>query len=343
MSHSFCYVILAHTDPAAVHRLLRRVRALSPEAGLVVRSDTADLVDPVVAQETRAHVLDGVVNVEWGDFSQVRMMTEALDFAATCNDAEYFVLISGHDYPIRRLDEWEREFAECGANAQLEPIPPHEHDHSYRWLVVRSPLARGHRVVAAFVNRAGRLTRPLLWTFTSHRAGDRRIWVGLRRVARPPVTVTKCSQWMVLDRTALASIGARRARDRHVERFLRHVKIPDESYLASLVHDDPTLVVRHEPTTAKRFDPGSGSPRWVDEEILPDLAHTRAPFVRKVAADAPAALLELADRLARRDEADLPREPGNAEPAPSWGTTVRARIQPGHRVPHVPRASEVPG
>ena len=39
MTASFCYVILAHTDPAGLRRLVARIRALSPQAKILVRHE----------------------------------------------------------------------------------------------------------------------------------------------------------------------------------------------------------------------------------------------------------------------------------------------------------------
>lgn len=306
MTVKFCYVVLAHTDALGMLRLVRRIRTLSPACDIVVRHERADYVDPDQVQHAGGIPYLSRVDVRWGDWTQVEMMLGAFAFAAGVSDADYFALVSGQDYPIRDLGSWEQEVAQAGLDALLEPLPPQPQNHVIRWSVATlrsSGIDLVDRATRFALNRVGAALNPIAYAHTSGRPNDDRVWVGVsRRFAAPaPMRVTKCAQWMTLSAAALDAVLTRDRDDRSSRRFFEHVKIPDESYVASLVHDTAGLLVAHGETSAKEFREGHGSPEWVDLETL-DIFRRRsaAPFARKVPPEVDPAVIAAMDGLSRR-------------------------------------------
>ena len=335
MSTRFCYVVMAHTDPEGALRLIRRITTLSPEAVVVLRYDDPDYVDSAAVRAAGAIPLLSRVRVSWGDWSLVDMMLEALTFVRTSTDADHAVLVSGQDYPVRDLAEWEREVRSWGCDAVLDPHPTHRSDWAYRWSI-RRVLATGaaavDRLTRYAVSRVGDVLAPVAPMHLSGRPGDDRLWVGLRRPAarREPIPVTKCSQWMTLNAAAIDSVLTRDRLDRATRRYFEHTKLPDECYVQSLVHDDPLLRVVHSDTSAKHFEDPSPNPTWVDEERLGHLlSRSGAPFVRKVPPQVDGAVLRRADAAAQRMpwqvHADV-RLTGRQVDVSGWSERIRARI-----------------
>lgn len=312
MATTFCYVVLAHR-PEGLDRLVRRIRRLTPTAGVVVRFEAGGLIDADLVRCAGALPLSSRIRGRWGSWDLTEVMLEALGMARSCTDADYFVLISGQDYPIRSLTTWEREVAAAGFDALLEPIKDSPHDYTYRWSIVAPPVppfAGAQRVVRHLAWRTGQVTRPVLQILPRFAEGDRRMIVGVRRLRpRPPagIRVTKCSQWMTLSAKAVDRVLRVDREHPDLRRYFRTVRISDESYVQSLVHAEGDLRVVHGETTVKRFVPPVASPVWLDEESLTELASaSAAPFARKFSPDVPDEVVRLADRLADQDLAARP-------------------------------------
>lgn len=326
-------MVLAHTDPDGLMRLVRRVRMLSPTCDVVVRYHRADYVDPASLRAAGAFPLRSPVAVRWGDWSQVESALGSLAFARGVSDARWFVVVSGQDYPIRDLSTWEREVTAGGYDALLSPFPPQPSNYDLRWPVVPSPrtgVGLVDRSARFAINRIGERLRPLAHVHSTGRADDDRMWVGLPRRRRPPIRVTKCALWMTVNLRALDALLLRHRRDRKTRHWFQHVKFPEESYLASVLHDTPDLRIGHGDTSAQLFRPGKANPDWVDLTLLDRLRRSStAPFARKFGVGVPAEVIEAADALARRSPTQVraeATEPGRRTDADQWPSQVRATI-----------------
>ncbi|GAB98078.1 hypothetical protein KILIM_099_00020 [Kineosphaera limosa NBRC 100340] len=154
--------------------------------------------------------------------------------------------------------------------------------------------------------------------------------MGLPRRTPPPLTVTKCAQWMTLRATAVDAALARDRDDRRTRRFFERAKLPDEVYLPSVLHDTPGLRIGHAETSAQIFRPGQGRPEWLDARVLDTLARrSPAPFARKLPPDVHPDVLRAADSLAERSPAQVRAdavEPGRRTDAHEWLPRVRAQV-----------------
>lgn len=310
-----CYVVLAHTDPTGLLRLVRRIRTLSPTASIVVRFDDADLVSPDALRAEGAIPLLSRLPVRWGDWSLVDAAREALGVALHQTDATWFSVISGQDYPVRDLAAWEQTLHDTDADVLLDPMPAKAQTWEYRWssFVVSIPgHPRLERVAGSLVDRGSRLLSPWVDVYRLERTGTRHFWVRRPRrdMTRPPFLV-KASQWMTVRRPTLAAaldeLGAGSTR---VD-VLRTLLVPDELALQSLCAAHATSV-REAPTTAAHFAPEAPSPDWLTPDLVRSLATTGAPFVRKMSPDAEPAILDAADSLVEassREPLDEARTP----------------------------------
>lgn len=328
----FCYVVLAHTDPEGVLALVRDIRALSPSASVVVRHDDPAFIDPARLREAGALPLLSRIRVAWGDWTLAEAMLEAFEFALTATDAEHVVLVSGQDRPVLDLAAWEGEVRSLGADAVLDPHPNQRADWMYRWSSRRLPRTGSaglDRVLRWGLCRIGDVTAPVLRLHTAPRQPDLLLYGG-RRLRTPPVTVTKCSQWMTLNRRAARAVLDRDRADARVRRFFVHTRIPDESYVQSLLHDEPGLRIAYSETTTKVFEEGSASPAWIDVGTLERMVVTSAaPFVRKLPVDAPPALTQRLEELQRRTPAQARaaiRSQGRTGDEDTWRDHVRADL-----------------
>jgi hypothetical protein len=299
----FCYIVLCHTDAEAVLRLARRIRSLSPAGTVLLRHDRKDFITPAMAGEAGAELLRSGIPVRWGSPSMVDAMIEALRYAGDIVDPDYCAFISGHDYPIRDLGTWELEVADSGADVllgQVGRVPPRE-DYAYVWSLHSLPAGIPRLVRRGSAYVWGRVAARVRWAVVARAAPDGRWFLGRRRISllwrEPPVPLVKAPQWITLSRHARRRLLDRHDTDPATRRFLRTMKVPDETYLQSVLAADLEVRIREGLTNFVRWgNEEASSPEWLTEADLSEAMESGAAFARKVRPDA-TALIAGADAL----------------------------------------------
>lgn len=310
-SSRFCYVLMCHADPGGILRVVGRIRELSPDAAIVVRHSVPGLVSREDLEPLGATAHRSDIDIVWGDWSMTRAALEALEHVRRTVDAEHVVLLSGQDYPIRDLAAWEDEVQRVGVDALIDVYPPMTDDWHYRWWTVEPPHV-GPVLVRRAVKLGWRLVarrfRSVVMFYQGRR--DPRWILGLRRpelLRHPaPVDVLKGALWVTLTGRAVDSLLQRHHEDRRTRDFFRTVRIPDESYIQSLLLADDQLRIMDCPTTFARFRYDEWSPTWLDLDELALAARTPAAFARKLPADVDDAVVAEADRLCARRGDEVP-------------------------------------
>lgn len=303
MSPRFCYVVLCHQDAPAVIRLLRRIRALSPEAGLVVRHDRPGLLTQDDVAGIDAVVLESPREAVWGAWSLVEAMCEGLETARSQLPSDYYVIISGQDYPVRNLLDWEEEVRRAEVDGLiLRDDPPPWRVCGYRWLPPFSAPTWVPSTVDSGLARLGTLVNPRIPGVAQfvRKDVDLRWRIGYRRLpwgrlATPPVPVVKGSAWMTLSAEAV-DIALDAVQDPRHRRYFASCVAPDELFFQSVCSAAPELRLADSATSHFRFPPGSSSPAWLTQEDLVRAVRQGVPFARKVA-PGDDAIRDSADRL----------------------------------------------
>lgn len=308
----FAYVVLCHDDAPAVLSLVEALRRLSPGATVLVRHDRpAGYLDASHVADLGAEIIESRITVTWGGWTLVEAMVECMQHAVMTSGADFVVLVSGRDRPFRDLTRWEHEVVATGADALLDLDPSADPArHLYRWWSWSAPSATPRPVARAarwgWQNGLGRLQRRLV-AYPTSRDG---VWaVGLRRrrdirqrLGHPYV---KASQWMVLSARAVTTVT--RASD--AATFFRRVRIPDESFVQTVVSAAPDLLVAHRPTTHAVFPQGAASPREAQPDDLAPAVARGAAFVRKVSsAPSSSATVAACDRVAQEEQQGAPSD-----------------------------------
>ena len=305
----FCYVVLCHRLPDQVTALVRRIRALSPTAAVLVRHDRGPaFIDEAALRRVAGPdvaVLADTRPVTWGDWSMVAATELAFVRARELFDPDWCVLVSGQDWPVRDLAAWEVDVAASGADALVRADPVDltwstgrritEDDlfrarWTHRWrLLPPNPLLR--RVPAGLRDRvAGRFSATLMWYQrpVMVRQLPRRLgWkLGVRRRGNGLPAhwqVRKGEQWIAVDRQALAAVDRVTTGDPSVRRFFAGTHIPDESYFQTVLSAAPGVTVADGRVSWHRFDrPGAPSAAELTADDAPAALASGAPFARKV-------------------------------------------------------------
>lgn len=326
------YVILSHRDPEQVLRLVRAIRASSPDAQVFVSHDARGCPQPEI-DDPRVHVRAHGRATDWGSFEILLVTLEAFAWARETADPDMVILVSGQDYPARPLVDWERAFLERGGWAGV--VRPLRYRprwgrgdeggfdrallwYAYRWFPlppvlstrVPEPLrTQWYRLLHGVLKR----TEPALaYHFLRRGRGP---YIG---VPRRPVLFSgdrpcyKGSQWMALDRTRLDIVLEQAVPGGELFDAFRHALIPDEAFLQTLlswatpVQEDSAVSYLDWPEDVR-----AESPRTLGLGDLPAIVSSGSPFCRKVDGNDPTGLLAALDRLNRPG----PRPPSGARPS----------------------------
>jgi hypothetical protein len=114
------FLVLSHEKPYQTLRLLRRLASQFPEARIVCHHDASQSwldrrLLPGAAELVEPHLM-----TQWGNFSVVRATIAGLRalFDAPA-PPEWFVLLSGVDYPVKPADQIRAHFLASDADAHM--------------------------------------------------------------------------------------------------------------------------------------------------------------------------------------------------------------------------------
>ncbi|GAB2776945.1 hypothetical protein GCM10027039_42740 [Terrabacter koreensis] len=304
------YVVLSHTEPDQVLRLVRAILASSPGSSVLVTHDGRRHPPPVV-DDGRVRVRTHGRATDWGSWELVEVTLDALREARDMTDPDLLVLVSGQCYPVQPLEEWEREVLAGGAGWQGTARPLHYTPtwgrrrgtgddeltrYTYRWFRVgwlSRHLRTGGvpaRVAQAIVNRV----EPLVALRLVDRG--RGAHMGVRRRMRGQgVRFHLGSQWLAMDREHNELVLRELARGTALRTIFERSVIPDEAalqtVLAGATAPRPAL-----PVSYSVWVPAEDSTRTFTLDALDEIRASGSPFCRKVHPERSATLMDALDR-----------------------------------------------
>lgn len=104
----YIYAIFSHGDSAQPLRLVRTLRALSPDSHIVVHHDPSHTeIAPDAVEAAGGRAIPNPVRGRWGDFSLVEQHLHTQQWCLQNLDFDWYVNLTGQSYPIRPLAELE--------------------------------------------------------------------------------------------------------------------------------------------------------------------------------------------------------------------------------------------
>jgi Core-2/I-Branching enzyme len=313
------YVVLCHHKPRQALRLAETIRRLSPRARVLLRhNQPSGYIDERQARGAGAELLVSDLTTRWGDWSLVEAAFEGFRHARALYDPAWTVLISGQDYPVRSLDDWERELLRGDDDAvvsgdalvtgpsKLRINGPHDEltlRYTHRWH--RLPQLG---VVPRLPRRMVRLIKagwyaylyPLQAAVTLNELPRGNGWMlGVRRRRvpwSPRVIAYKGEQWAALSRRAMevALDGPEAAA---WQRYYAATLVPDESYFPTVLVNSRVRIRRQSISWMRWHDEVTKPhPVTIDDETLPAAMASGAPFARKFDEDECPGVLDQVDR-----------------------------------------------
>jgi hypothetical protein len=284
------YVIMSHTNPEGIARLVSTIVGQSPASRVLIHHDAASGPFPrhLLADFPNVELVTDPVKVHWGTFTQVQAVLRSLgQLQASGLAYDWVTLISGQDYPARSIIEFEQMLANSNADAFItyERVTA-EHRHltdRYRFNYARvlpGPLpriVRARQLYDVVLNRFQPLVRL--------QTGPRGTFVGLRThrsVIDLPIALYKGWQWWALGSRAVDAVF--RSVEHQPELLARYARtlIPDESFFQTAVVNTPGLVIRNESLHFADWRPGNPSPMQLTLRDLPAIRASGQWFARKI-------------------------------------------------------------
>lgn len=320
------FVIIAHDQPEQVTRLVDRLTA---QGGTVALHWDAghplDLVrhlQKTLAPDQAQRVLPvDRIKVQWGLWSVVQASLNGIEAFARCETKpDYVTLLSGHDYPLRPLEQMRRFLAATPGLEHLECV----HHEKRRW--VTDGLHDERWQYRHYVSWG---SHP--WLFD--RCWHLQRFLGLKRQPLKDLRPHFGSQWWTLSWPTLEKV-LRLSRQPHVRSFFRRTWVPDEMFFQTLVAGVvPPGRISGSGLTFYHFS-HAGLPLVFHDDHLDFLASQPHFFARKISAQSRRLRDEL-DRLSRLREDEPPPAcpPTKRISAYTAFDSLRQRGLPNRRTP----------
>jgi hypothetical protein len=295
-------VVLAHDEPPLLAQLLAALR--HPQTRLYLHLDRRVSLAPFARVLADAG-LDEVTLLPrhataWASVELVDAALEGLT-RAVADDCEYFLLISGRDFPLHPVEELVAFAEAAGTRSYVEhfPLPDprwrfegRERTDFYTYTVRglrETCIPRGEDT--GFLNWKGKLLNPALRARSAFK-GPRRF----PSYARP----FGGSQWWNLSRPAAEFVLGFLDAHPGYRRYHEHTLVPDELFFQSILCGTEFAAgheVVNDSLRFMRWPEGESHPRALTVDDLPALEESEALFCRKLD---PAADRRLVDWLRER-------------------------------------------
>jgi Core-2/I-Branching enzyme len=246
------YLILAHDNPAHLRRLTTALSSNNSSIFIHIdrKSDVNDFAGGADIHFSRERI-----PVYWGDFSQIEAALVLLRMAfADARHFDYFVLLSGADYPLQTAVNIECFFTRNAGDEFIgvEPMP----SGLLHRLSIYRPCPSDHW-----------LTR-----FPAKLA--RELGIKLRRdyeACLGELAPYYGSQWWALSRGACAYIQDFVAAKPRLFEFFKHTRCPDESLLHTILGNSRFKERIRASLTYTDWGRGGSSPALLTEKHIADL------------------------------------------------------------------------
>jgi hypothetical protein len=249
------YLVFSHVNPPQVARLVRLLRAGSSDSHVVLHHDEASShLDPeLLAGLANVHVLP-YRPIAWGTFSWVNALLRAIRWALEYLEFEWLVLLSGQDYPTQSVSSIERFLATTEYDGFLKGFPlgsrpetAGEDLQRYLYRYYRIPVPSQLR--SRFTGERGRGVRVArtiqgAQPIASLKRGPSGLYVGVRRLRLPfdeEFRWYRGSTWFTLSRQSVAVLDRFVRTNARVMRYFRRMWIPEESFVATVLLNQPDL------------------------------------------------------------------------------------------------------
>lgn len=312
MTPSIGFVILSHENPLQLRRLISRINELFGDPPIACHHDFSQC--PLEQEKFPSNVKFVLPHLKtgWAKWSLVEASLRALALLYKDSPPDWFVLLSGADYPIKSGGEVLHDLTSGGADAYLDyrpatrsAIPTQDHlpcnprlGHyanpgnialTWRWYVgaqIWLPILRVKKQKFSTTRhlgvRPGRFTMYLPFTSPwSPFNAEFRCYYG--------------SQWFTGNKRVADILLNPTKIHMQLRSHLRRRAVPDECYVQTVLRNEQELRICKDTKRFVEWRGGGAHPQILALEDLPRMLASGAHFARKFAPDSP--VLDDIDRI----------------------------------------------
>lgn len=308
--HEFVYLILSHNKLDQLIRLIKTLRAGSPESAILLHHDAKSaLPDMAKLNEIGGvYLVEPRVPVQWGDVSQLDALLGCITYALQKLDFSWLSVISGQDYPLRPLTVIEAELRDTSYDAFVKAAPVATGPYRTRYYLRYRPLPRfryAYRLPRQMLSAMAWLRRQLnqRQSLFKIEGGTRGLptLLGIGTLKHPFTEYFACykgSDWFTLSRGAATSLVEFGLQQPGILKHYRQTFIPSESYFQTVLWNNKDLRICDD---NRRFIVWQGTkiahPKTLTVEDLDAMTRSGKDFGRKFDAAVDSTVL---DELERR-------------------------------------------
>ncbi len=225
------YLILAHNHPLHLTRLISALQTEHAHIFLHIDKKSQDMICPSITNTLT--VIKNTVTVNWGGFSIVQATLNLLQEATAAGEYDYFILLSGADYPLRSnasilrfLQHYNgKEFMNLykmpEANKTLDRIEYFYIEKKFHF--ASSSLSKRANTFMREMNKL--LRTPLLKRRYPQQYAYFTLYAG--------------SQWWALSKPCVDYILQFVHRNPEYSKFYKYTRVPDEMFFHTIIGNSP--------------------------------------------------------------------------------------------------------
>lgn len=296
-SNSIGFILLTHTKTLQIYRLINKLSTMFNYPVIVCHHDFSKSDLSVDTLSKNVLLVRPHVQTEWAGFTLVEATVQALKLMFKVPDPpDWFVLLSGADYPIKTARQILDDLASSPYDAyiQYERITHETYKHdlkpnmlwlknSYQRYCTKSFSFDYLKKYFAQLNIEIRLEHPLL--------------------TKPFLPFSKklaCfsgSQWFCANRKAAEYIIDFHSQKNDLTLYYSKLKYTDESYFQTILANAPHLKLQNDRRRYIDWSSGGCHPKTLLMEDLPNLLASSAHFARKFDIDIDSNILDELDQI----------------------------------------------
>ncbi len=298
---TFVYLITSHTQPTQVIRLIEIIRKLSPESYIAIHHDQSKskLLEDDVTKIRNVYLIPNPIEIEWGGISQVDSFLHSVKWLATKISFDWLVLISGQDYPISNLSQFEsdisaslfdgyfRYFPALGGGGNGWPKNTGEKRYYYKYFSFPHFLYYHHisiLIQAAITEVLTLINKSLIFNVIIA-AKKNKNKIGIKRFSTPFNDQFICYggwDWFTLNKRCIEKILLTVTDNYSLLNYYKTTDIPSESFVHTILNNNFELNISNNPMRYVHWTgKNNSSPSIICSSDYEAVINSNMPFARK--------------------------------------------------------------
>ncbi len=286
------FAILTHNAPEQLLRLVKTLNAMFGAPPIVCHHDFSQCALSEALFPPNVRFIHPHIVTSWGDITLPQAALKALESLRRSDQPEWFVLLSGSDYPVRSANDILADLTRTNYDAYLDhrqlrrhPVPPDNipwsHSHP-AW----TQMAYDRYCSYSFWSPSKKLLLSGSFPF-------RKKFLSVRNQRMERMT-----RWFQFNRPSRIFGGDfwfqanQKAIDRLLEpamqklvRYYRGRHVPDESIFHTLLCNQADLRICQDNKRFAEWTHGGDHPKWIEASDIPRILASGAFFARKFRPD----------------------------------------------------------